>query len=574
VARPGRKRDEGPYGVSETPRPVMMAIDQDPDSLAQVRAELEKRYGTDYDIVCESSPRVALDTLRAMADSTQPVAIVLADFRLKELSGPEVLARAAGLHPNAKRVLTVTPWEDRTRLVERMVEVMAQGQIDYFVIKPTEAAREYFHRAITEFLDEWTREQSVGLEAVRMVGDEASPFTGALRDLLQRNNVPCTFLPVGSPEARDLLDSVGLSADRLPVLVVFDGTVLVDPSLEDIATSLGARAKLEHELYDVVIVGAGPAGLGAAVYSASEGLRTLVVEREAMGGQAGTTSLIRNYLGFPRGVSGSDLALRAYEQAVMFGTEFDFARAAVGLRENGEGNKVVTLSDGTEVRTRAVILAAGVSYRRLEIPSLEALLGRGVFYGAAVAEAKSTRGRKVFVVGAGNSAGQAALHLAAYAAQVTLLVRGRSLVKSMSEYLITQIDATPNIEVWLHTEVVDAEGEGRLQSLLLQGPRGERNTMGADALFVFIGASPRTDWMPEDIRRDDHGFVLTGTDLLDEGKPPPGWPLERPPLMLEASIPGVFVAGDARHGSVKRVASAVGDGAVALQACHTYLEQR
>jgi thioredoxin reductase (NADPH) len=551
-------------------RAVLMAVDEDPDALATVRAELEKRYGADYHIVCESSPSVALEMLGAMADGGQPVVIVLADFRLKEMSGADVLGRVAKLHPTAKRLLTVPAWEDRASLTERMVEIVGQGQIDYFVVKPTVAVGEYFHRTITELLDEWTREQTVALEAVRMVGEEASPSTRELRDLLQRNNVPCTFLPVGSKEARDLLDGLGLSADKLPVLVLFDGTVLVEPSLEDIAAALGARAKLEHDLYDVVIVGAGPAGLGAAVYASSEGLVTLVVEREAMGGQAGTTSLIRNYLGFPRGLSGSDLAVRAYEQAVVFGAEFDFAREAVGL--NGDsGDKVIILSDGTEVRTRAVILAAGVSYRRLGIPSVEALLGRGVFYGATVVEAKGMRGREVFVVGGGNSAGQAVLHLAKHAARVTLLVRGESLATSMSEYLITQMDAASNIEVRLRTEVVDAIGEGLLEGLVLQDSNGGRETADADALFVFIGASPRTDWLPKEILRDTRGFVLTGNDLLAEGKPPAVWPLGRPPLMMEASIPGVFVAGDARHGSVKRVASAVGEGAAALQACHTYL---
>lgn len=556
--------------MSGAPRAVLMAIDEDASSLAQVRHELEKRYRADYDVVCESSPRAALDLLREISDREQPVAMVLADFRLQELSGPEVLSRVAGLHPSAKRVLTVTPWEDRTRLIKRLVEIMAQGQIDYFVIKPTGTVGEHFHRTITEFLDEWTREQSVGLEAVRMVGEEASPSTRRLRDLLQRNNVPCTLLPVESKEARDLLDGLGISAAKLPVLVLFDGTVLVDPSLEDIAASLGVRAKLEHDVYDVIIVGAGPAGLAAAVYAASEGLRTLVVEREAMGGQAGTTSLIRNYLGFPRGVSGSDLAQRAYEQAVMFGTEFDFAREVVELREE-QGDKVIALSDGTEVQTRAVIIAAGVAYRRLGIPSLEALLGRGVFYGATVAEARSMRGRSVFVVGAGNSAGQAVLHLAKYAARVSLLVRGNSLTKSMSEYLIAQIDATPNIDIKLRTQLVDAVGEGRLEALVLEDGSQHRDTVEADALIILIGTRPRTDWLPDGIVRDERGFVLTGGDLLTDGKPPPGWPLKRPPLLLEASIPGVFAAGDVRHRSVKRVASAAGEGATAIQLCHIYL---
>ena len=556
--------------MNEPVRAVLMAIDEDPDSLEETRKELEKRYGADYDVVCETSAESGIGMLEELARTGQPLAIVMADLRLEQISGPDLLARAGKLHPEAKRVLTLVAWEDRVALMP-MMESMVRGNVDYFVVKPTEAIREYFHRTVSELLDEWARASTGWLEAVRMVAEERAPRTRELLDLLQRNNVPCTLLPVDSEEAQALLDRLGLSSEELPVLVLFDGTVLVDPSLEDIALSLGGRATLEHDLYDLVVVGAGPAGLGAAVYAASEGLQTLVVEREAMGGQAGTTSLIRNYLGFPRGVSGSDLALRAYEQAILFGAEFDFGRRTVGLRSDG-GDRVIVLSDGSEVRARAVIVAPGMSYRRLDAPGVDGLIGRGVFYGAAVAEAKSMQGRQVFVVGGGNSAGQAAVHLSRYAARVTVLVRGDSLASSMSDYLINQIEATPNVEIRFGTRVTEVKGKPTLEALVLEDSAGGVETVPADGLFIFIGVQPRTEWLPDTVLRDSGGFIVTGNDLLEQGETPPGWPLGRPPLLMETSIPGVFAAGDARYGSVKRVASAVGEGAIALQACHAYLD--
>lgn len=551
-------------------QPVVMAVDEDPGALAQVRHELVKRYSADYEIVCETSPRAALRILRTRAAQRHPVAIVMADLRMTTLSRAEFFGEVTSLYPAAKRAVTVVPGEDRIATTSMMVEILAQGYVDYFVLKPTGPIVEYFHREITEFLDEWTRAQTVGPVAIQLIGDEASPRTRELRDRLQRNNVPCRLVPAASTEARELLDGLALSGAKLPVLVLYDGTALVDPTLEDIAAGLGGRAALEHDIYDVVIVGAGPAGLAAAVYGASEGLRTLVVEREAMGGQAGTTSLIRNYLGFPRGVSGSEFARRAYEQAVMFGTEFDFGRDVVQLRTENQA-KVVMLADGTEVPTRAVIIAAGVSYRRLDVPAVESMLGRGVHYGAAVTEAQAVRNRTAVVVGGGNSAGQAAVHLARYANRVVLVVRGPALAATMSDYLHRQIDATGNIEVRLGTQVVDADGEGRLEAVVLDRA-GKRERVEADALFVLIGASPRTEWIPAAIVRDDRGFVRTGSDLLDEGSPPAIWPLKRPPMLYESSVPGVFVVGDVRHGSTKRVASAAGEGATAIQLCHAYLE--
>lgn len=557
--------------MAERLRAVVMAVDEDADALSAVHHELRKRYGADYRIVAERSPAVALEVLRDLAARGEPVAIVLADLRLAGGRAPDLLGRVAALHPTAKRAFMVTAWADPTATRAAMVELMGVGAADYLVVKPP-AGGEQFHRTVSEFLDEWSRSDDVAAVAVHMVAEDGEPRTHELLDVLRRNSVPTILLPAGSPEAGELLGRLGMRESRLPVLAVYNGQVLVDPTQEELAASLGARATFEHDPYDVVVVGAGPAGLGSAVYAASEGLAVLVLEREAMGGQAGTTSLIRNFLGFPRGVSGSELAQRAYEQAVLFGTEFDFGRSVTRLVP-GDGRTVVVLSDGTEIRTRVVIVATGVSYRTLGVDSLDALLGRGVFYGAAVSEARAMRGRHVFVVGGGNSAGQAAVHLARHAARVDLVVRGPSLGRGMSDYLVQQIGATPTIAVRLGTRVTGGLGEGRLEGLVLSGPEGVDERVPADGLFIFIGARPSTEWLPDAVLRDPQGFVLTGSDLLDEGRPPPGWSLDRQPFILETSVPGVLAAGDVRHGSVKRVASAVGEGAAAVQACHAILAQ-
>ena len=402
-----------------------------------------------------------------------------------------------------------------------------------------------------------------------VVGEQWSPRSHELRDLLGRNGVLHSFYPADSERGRELLARVGRSPARLPVVVFFDGQVLVDPANADIADACGVNPSLEQEeqaSFDLVVIGAGPAGLAAAVYGASEGLDTLVVEGEAIGGQAGTSSLIRNYLGFPWGIGGAELARRAAERAWLFGATFTFMNHATDLRHSADGLEVI-LSCGNTVAARAVIVATGASYRRLGIPRLEALRGVGVFYGAAVAEAKAMQGQDVYVVGAGNSAGQAALHLSKYASRVTLLVRGDSLARSMAEYLITEIEASRNIEIRLNSRVVDGGGEGRLERLVLEDlASGLTETISAAGLFVLIGAQPHTGWLPEEIERDGDGYVVTGPDLAREA--PEAWPLERAPLMFETSMPGAFAAGDARYGSVKRVASAVGAGAIAVQSVH------
>ena len=430
---------------------------------------------------------------------------------------------------------------------------------------------EEFHLAVTELLEAWARSNLPRPEVMRVVGEEWSARSHEIRDLLSRNVVPFGFYPAGAGRGRALLEQAGATAAALPVIIMSDGRVLENPSNTQIAEAIGVRTSPGAGLYDVAVIGAGPAGLAAAVYGASEGLSTVVLEPVAIGGQAGTSSHIRNYLGFPTGVSGEDLAVRAYTQAWNFGAEYVYGNPATGLRAQGR-ERVVTVAGGDEVRSRAVIIATGVSYRRLGIPSLDGLTGTGVFYGAATSEAKAMKDREVFVVGGANSAGQAAVYLARYAARATMLVRGQSLAESMSEYLIKEIISTPNIAVRHNAVVTGGTGKFSLESLTIQDQAsGVTETVPAAALFVLIGAEPRTQWLPDDIKRDRWGFVVTGTDLMAGGHPPESWPIQRPPMLLESSLPGVFAAGDVRCGSVKRVASAVGEGSVAIRLIHDYL---
>jgi thioredoxin reductase (NADPH) len=450
-----------------------------------------------------------------------------------------------------------------------------QEYVDYYLNKPTISPDEQFHRVISEFLDEWAKVHRPGFVAVRIVGRAWSPRSHELRDLWSRSGVHFEFYDADSSEGEELLSRMGKTAARLPVVVLFDRHVLVDPTNAEIVDAFaqnipfGMNIRPEQRTFDLVVVGAGPAGLAAAVYGASEGLSTLVLEKYTFGGQAGSSSMIRNYLGFSRGISGQELATQAYTQAWLFGASFHLARHATSLRR-GEDGLVVSLSDGTEVVGKVVIVATGASYRRLGVPELEALSGAGVFYGAAVSEAQAVEGRQVYVVGAGNSAGQAAMHLSKYASRVTLLARGGTLASSMSEYLITEIEAAENIEVRLNTRVVGGGGRGRLERLVLEdSASGTTETIPAAALFVLIGARPHTGWLPDEVERDEDGYVVTGQDLARDGFE--AWLLERAPLMFETSMPGVFAAGDVRYGSVKRVASAVGAGAIAIQSVHEYL---
>ena len=535
----------------------------------RVEAELRKRYGADYQVIVTGSTEEAVDVLGRLRDDGSQVALVLADRQLPGMTGTELLARVRQLHPPARRALLIS-WGDRSSM-EAVAEATVLGDLDAYAVTPGTPPDERFHQVITEQLGEWGRSNLPGLEVVRVVGEPWAARSHELRELLGRNGVPFGFYPAGGPEAQRLLEEAGAAGTALPAVVMFDGRVLANPANAEVAEALGVSTRPGGSRYDVTVIGAGPAGLAAAVYGASEGLSTVVLEPEAIGGQAGTSSLIRNYLGFPSGVSGGDLAVRAYTQALSFGAEYVYGNPASALRPDGP-ELVVTLADGSEVRSRAVIVATGVAYRRLGIPALDALTGAGVFYGAASSEAKAMKDREVFVAGGANSAGQAAVHLARYAAQVTVLVRGHSLADSMSEYLIREIESAPNIAVRPRVAVTGGGGPGRLERLTLTDlESGAAETVPAAALFVLIGAEPRTQWLPDAVRRDQSGFVLTGSDLLQDGQADEEWPLRRPPMLLESSLPGLFAAGDVRHGSVKRVASAVGEGSIAIRLVHDHL---
>jgi len=544
-----------------TTRPVLVAVDDDPDAAALVGAELRKRYGADYRVVCERSPRAALSALESARGSGEPVALLLADLWMPEMAGLDFLRQAHDLHPLAGRVV-MFEWRDRTA-AEATLPAWTLGQLDDWITKPVGPADEHFHQGVSAFLHRWASQHRPGVEMVQVVGPRSSARSHQIRDLLTRNSVPFGFHEPDSDVGRALLERTppaGAGA-TLPVVATFDGQVLVDPTNSDIALALGIPTSGGTGTYDVLIIGAGPGGLAAAVYGASEGLRTAVLEQEAIGGQAGSSSLIRNYLGFPRGVSGTELAVRAVQQAAMFGAEVVYGQAT-GIAAVG-ADRIVSLADGGRITSRAVVIATGVSYRRLGIPSLESRVGVGVFYGAASSEAPALRGQEVYVVGGANSAGQAALHLAKYASRVTLVVRGSTLRATMSDYLIRQIAAADTIDVRCLTEVVEATGEGRLTGLVLRDSEtGDTSTVAAAAVFILIGTEPHTGWLPTDIHRDEHGYVRTGTQVTAH---------RRPPAPFETSMPGVFAVGDVRSGSVKRVASSVGEGSVAIRQIHDYL---
>lgn len=550
-------------------QPVILLVDDESATLSITERELRKRYGADYLIVARKSATTALDDLDRFKQAGRPVALVLADQWMPEMTGVDFLGRARLVDPVAKRVMLVS-WGDYSA-VQAIMDGCAVGQIEFFVTKPWHTGSdERFHRQVTDFLYEWARVNRPVFEAVRLVGDKWAPRSHELRDVLGRNGIPYGFYTADSPEGAGILEEAGLSDGRLPVAVGFGGRVLVDPTNREVAEALGVQSRPQAGESDLVVIGAGPAGLAAAVYGSSEGVSTVVLEREALGGQAGQSTMIHNYLGFPAGISGAELAGRAYEQAWQFGTRFLFANEATSIRREDDRH-VVDLADGSSLRARSVILANGISYRRLEVPRLAELQGAGVFYGSVSAEARSLGGFDVYIAGAGNSAGQAALHLAKYARHVTIVLRGDDLGGSMSHYLVTMLEGVDKVDLRPHTDVVDGDGDGRLMQLTLQDRvTGERETVPAQALFVMIGAHPHTEWLPPSIARDEQGFVLTGADILGAGLPDP-WPLERLPYGLETSLPGVFAAGDVRAGAVKRVASAVGEGAVAVRLCQQYL---
>lgn len=547
--------------------PVILAVDDDPDVIELIGRELEDRYGRAYRIVTARAVSTALAQLTSMHENGERVALVLSDQWLPDGTGCELLAQARDLYPHARRLLLIT-WGEWTvdATAQPLRRAMALGQIDYYALKPWRSADELFHRTITEFLHEWVGTDASLSRELTIVADAANARASELRSLLTRNRVPFIFHSSASPEGAQILEEVRESAGPAPVVVQRNGRVLVDPTNVEIANAYGATTHLQGSReFDVTVVGAGPSGLAAAVYASSEGLRTLVIERESIGGQAGSSSRIRNYLGFQRGITGADLSQRAQQQAWVFGTNFVQMCQALSIRTDGD-RLYVSCSNGMEVPTGVVVLAMGVSYQRLSIPALEDLTGVGVFYGASPSEAERFTGRKVYVVGGGNSAGQAAVHLAKHAKQVTILVRRSTLAETMSRYLIDEIEGQANIDVRYRTEIVDGASNGELDSLTLtNSATGETQTVPADAVFVLIGARPHTDWLPTEIERDRFGFVVTGTASSD-------WTLERPPFTFESSMPGVFAVGDVRSGSVKRVASAAGEGSVAIQQVHQYLQ--
>jgi thioredoxin reductase (NADPH) len=549
----------------------ILVVDVEEQEPSQVLIQLRRRYGSDYDIVVERSADAGLQRLARMRDEGREVAIVLAGRRLPDGSGIDFLAQARRFDRSAKRAVLVSwadAWGGDPAGTEALARATALGEVDNYVLEPAVDPDEQFHHAIGELIDEWARRHRPGFEVIRIVGDRWSEDTHRLRDGLDRSSVPFGFYEPHSPEGRALLEQAGASGP-LPIAIFHDGRVFLQPRPIDIVEALGLALTAGPIIFDVAVVGAGPAGLAAAVHAASEGLRVLVIESEVIGGQAATSSMIRNYLGFPRGLSGAELTLRAYQQAWYFGAKFLIARRATALRPDGD-LRVLTLDDGSEVRTRAVVLAVGVSYLRMQIPSLDALVGRGVFYGGAATEAQALRGEEVFVVGGANSAGQAAVHLARFAAMVTLLVRGPSIATGMSRYLVHEIEAASNIAVRLNTEIVAAGGEERLRSLTLRD-RAANTTeaVPATAVFVLIGAVPRTAWLPEEVQRDARGFVLTGGGLARAGDSGGGRTAP-----LETSLPGVYAVGDVRADSIKRVASCVGEGSVAIRFVHEYLAAR
>jgi thioredoxin reductase (NADPH) len=557
------------------PRPIILVVDDEAEALAALCEALRRRLDRDYRVVGHVSARAAVEALALMREAGEPVALVIADQWMPELPGVDLLGRAREIEPEAKRALLVA-WDDRSA-GPTVLEGCAFGRLDNYLLKPWAPPEAHLYPAVGDFLAEWTRAHGPRMELVRLVAEERSRRGHEIEERLQRNGIPYGHYGAGSEEGRRLLDETGLGRERLPVVLLLDGRALVAPSDAELADALGVTgafgstsARAPELACDLAVVGAGPAGLAAAVYAASEGLRTLVVEREVIGGQAGASSLIRNYLGFPRGVTGAELAQRAYQQAWLFGAEYVLARAVSSLTADGDERRV-HLGDGTVLRARSVLVASGARYRRLELPAVERLVGAGVYY-ATVADDRVLKGHEAFVVGAGNSAGQAVVHLARSARRVTLLVRGDRLAAQMADYLVKAIEHLPNVEVCLGVEIVDAHGGAALESLVVRDrARGTTRTLPAEMLFVLIGAAPHTDWLGATVARDEHGFLLTDRDLARAGAP---WPLERPPFPFETSLPGVFAAGDVRSGSSKRLAAAVGEGSAVVTYVHQHLAAR
>lgn len=553
-------------------RPLLLAVEDDQEQLRLMRQELVNRYGQTYRVVCVATAPEGLRLLDDAAVTGREVALLLANLRLPGEAGPNLFAEARARHLEAKCVALIN-WRSQAPVgfQRELYKVAGAGLIDDWIVEPWSPGDEHFHQGIGNFLYQWWQAHRPGLGWIRIVGEKWSARAHEIRDLLSRRNFRFDFVDVASEEGRQLLDQFHLDHPRLPLVIAWF-SVFENPSNAEIAQAFGLQTRAPSARYDVTIIGGGPAGLAAAVYGASEGLRTLVVERDSVGGQASISSSIRNYLGFSRGITGGELAARAFEQARMFGVDFVYGEA-VGLDELPQ-ERVVTLRDGDTVTSRAAIIATGAAYRRLGIEALDAFTGSGVFYGATASEAETMQGQAVHVVGGANSAGQAALHLAGHASQVTLIIRGAVLARTMSDYLIRAIEAAPNITVRCGTKVVDGSGDRQLTQLTLRDTAsGATENVSTSGLFVMIGAEPHTSWLPRAIQRDPWGYLLTGADLQTISPPDPSWPKPRLPLPFETSMPGVFAVGDVRHGSGKRVAASVGDGSVAVRLLHEYLAQ-
>jgi thioredoxin reductase (NADPH) len=547
--------------------PSIMILDDEPQVLNAVERDLRQHYQSDYRIVKSTNGQDALDALKKLKERNTPVALFLVDQRMPNMSGTEFLEEATNFYPQARKVL-LTAYADTQAAIASINDI----GLDYYLMKPWDPPEQNLYPVLDDLLSDWAASVPLPYDGIRVAGTLWSANSHTVKDFLARNQIPYQWLDIElDTEARNLVESVSDGQHRLPVVFFPDGESLIDPSIQGVAEKIGLQTKAEKPFYDLIIVGAGPAGLAAAVYGGSEGLTTVMIEKEATGGQAGTSSRIENYLGFPQGLTGADLARRATTQALRFGVELLRPQEAVKVRVE-DPYRFVELADGSEISGRAILIASGVNVRRLDAPGVEDLTGAGIYYGAALTEAAYYRDQEVYVVGGANSAGQGAMFFSRYARRVTMLVRSSSLESGMSQYLVDQIASTPNIEVVLRTEVIEAIGEDRLEKIKISNMDSkEVETLPAAAMFIFIGAVPPTDLVSGLVERDRAGFIVTGADLMMDGKRPKGWKPNRDPLLLETSVPGIFAAGDVRHHSMKRVASAVGEGAVAVALVHQYL---
>ena len=553
-------------------KPAILSVDDDPDVLRAIERDLRRRYSDRYRVLAADSARAGLDLLRRVEQRNEAVALLLVDYRMPQTNGLEFLMEARKITPGSKRVL-LTAYADTDAAIRAINDI----QLNHYLLKPWDPPEQNLYPVLDDLLDDWQSNFRPPFEGIRVLGTRWSPRSYDLREFLTRNRVPYRWMDAESadrdPEVRQLLASLAPQELQLPMVLFPDGQQLKEPTTAQIADRVGLRRRSDTKIFDLAIVGGGPAGLAAGVYGASEGLRSVIVEREAPGGQAGLSARIENYLGFPSGLSGADLAYRAVAQARRFGVEILAPQEASGVCIES-GTRALRLADGSELSFRSLVLSMGVQWRKLDVPGMDRLTGAGVYYGAGSTEASACTEEEVYVVGGANSAGQAAMNFSKYARRVIMLVRGNSLAASMSKYLIDEIEQRPNIEVQYGTKVVAVDGKDHLDNISVECAATKTvDTVAASSLFIFIGAQPRTEWLDGLIERDANGFILTGPDLIKDGKPPRGWPVDRDPGLLETSIPGVFAVGDVRHGSVKRVASGVGEGSIAVQFVHQYLNE-